>query len=96
MVGSDPANFKSLADDAKMPDSREQSCKRDYAKASRFVGATPLPWDSLNPFSKDTARGSWTPWKLPHLTLRPNPRPFAASKPAGNDCRRTMKFAPAA
>jgi Putative metallopeptidase len=35
MVGSDPAKFKSLADDAKMPDSRQQSCKRDYAKASR-------------------------------------------------------------
>jgi Putative metallopeptidase len=35
MVGSDPAKFKSLADDAKMPESRQQSCKRDYAKALR-------------------------------------------------------------
>jgi hypothetical protein len=35
MVGSDPAKFKSLADDAKMPESRQQSCKRDYAKAVR-------------------------------------------------------------
>jgi Putative metallopeptidase len=35
MVGSDPAKFKSLADDAKMPELRQQSCKRDYAKASR-------------------------------------------------------------
>jgi Putative metallopeptidase len=35
MVGSDPAKFKSLADDAKMPESRQQSCKQDYAKASR-------------------------------------------------------------
>jgi len=35
MVGSDPAKFKSLADDAKMPESRQQSCKRDYAKAMR-------------------------------------------------------------
>ncbi len=35
MVGSDPVKFKSLADDAKMPESRQQSCKRDYAKASR-------------------------------------------------------------
>jgi len=33
MVGSDPAKFKSLADEAKMPESRQQSCKRDYAKA---------------------------------------------------------------
>ena len=29
MVGSDPARFKELADDAKMPASRQQSCKRD-------------------------------------------------------------------
>jgi Putative metallopeptidase len=35
MVGSDPAKFKALADDAKMPESRQESCKRDYAKASR-------------------------------------------------------------
>src|SRR5258708_1028837 len=35
MVGSDPAKFKALADDAKMPESRQQSCKRDYAKAVR-------------------------------------------------------------
>jgi hypothetical protein len=35
MVGSDPAKFKSLADDAKMPESRQQSCKRDYTKASQ-------------------------------------------------------------
>jgi Putative metallopeptidase len=35
MVGSDPAKFKKLADDAKMPESRQQSCKGNYAKASR-------------------------------------------------------------
>jgi len=35
LVGSDPVTFKSLADDAKMPESRQQSCKRDYAKAMR-------------------------------------------------------------
>jgi hypothetical protein len=35
MVGSDPAKFKNLADEAKMPESRQQSCKQDYAKASR-------------------------------------------------------------
>jgi hypothetical protein len=35
MVGSDPAKFRSLADDAKMPESRQQSCRRDYAKALR-------------------------------------------------------------
>jgi hypothetical protein len=35
MVGSDPAKFKALADDAKMPESRQESCKRDYAKALR-------------------------------------------------------------
>lgn len=35
MVGSDSAKFKKLADDAKMPESRQQSCKRDYSKASQ-------------------------------------------------------------
>ena len=35
MVGSDPLKFKHLADDAKMPESRQQSCKRDYQKALR-------------------------------------------------------------
>jgi Putative metallopeptidase len=35
MVGADPVKFKRLADDAKMPESRQESCKRDYAKASR-------------------------------------------------------------
>jgi Putative metallopeptidase len=35
MVGSDPVKFKGLADEAKIPESRQQSCKRDYAKASR-------------------------------------------------------------
>lgn len=33
MVGSDPVKFKGLADEAKMPEPRQQSCKRDYAKA---------------------------------------------------------------
>jgi hypothetical protein len=34
MVGSDPEKFKSLADQAKMPEERQKSCKRDYEKAS--------------------------------------------------------------
>jgi Putative metallopeptidase len=33
MVGSDPVKFKSLADEMKMPESRQKTCKRDYAKA---------------------------------------------------------------
>ena len=35
MVGSDPVKFKKLADDAKMPEPRQQSCKGNYAKTSR-------------------------------------------------------------
>src|SRR5262249_8236611 len=34
MVGSDPAKFMSLADETKMPQSRQESCRKDYAKAS--------------------------------------------------------------
>jgi Putative metallopeptidase len=44
MVGSDPAKFKNVADNAKMPASRQQTCKRDYAKALRS-------WDmALKPY----------------------------------------------
>ena len=47
MVGSDPAKFKKLADDAKMPEPRQQSCKRDYTKASRS-------WDMvLTPYRRN-------------------------------------------
>jgi Putative metallopeptidase len=35
MVGSDPVKFKNLADQAKMPEARQQTCKRDYTKASQ-------------------------------------------------------------
>src|SRR6516162_11251668 len=34
MVGSDPAKFMSLADETKMPQSRQESCREDYPKAS--------------------------------------------------------------
>jgi Putative metallopeptidase len=34
MVGSDPEKFKDLANDTKLPESRQESCKRDYAKGS--------------------------------------------------------------
>src|SRR5262249_36449472 len=34
MVGFDPAKFKQFADESQMPQSRQESCKKDYAKAS--------------------------------------------------------------
>jgi Putative metallopeptidase len=41
MVGSDPAKFKSLADESKMPEARQQRCnEEDYPKASRS-------WDTV-------------------------------------------------
>jgi hypothetical protein len=47
VVGSDPAKFKDLADQAKMPVPRQQSCKRDFIKASRS-------WDIvLAPYRRD-------------------------------------------
>jgi hypothetical protein len=39
MVGSDPEKFKSLADQAKMPEERQKTCKRDFRKASEAWGA---------------------------------------------------------
>jgi Putative metallopeptidase len=35
MVGSDPVKFKDLADETKMPASRQETCKEDYVKATR-------------------------------------------------------------
>ncbi len=43
MVGSDPEKFKSLADQAKMPADRQQTCKRDYRKASAAWDAVITP-----------------------------------------------------
>ena len=40
MVGSDPGKFKDLATETKMPESRQESCKQDYANASRS-------WDTV-------------------------------------------------
>jgi hypothetical protein len=34
MVGSDPEKFKDLANETKMPESRQKTCRRDFAKAS--------------------------------------------------------------
>jgi hypothetical protein len=44
MVGSGPVKFKHLADDAKMPESRQQSCKRDYEKALQGWNVVLAPW----------------------------------------------------
>jgi hypothetical protein len=40
MVGSDPAKFKSLADEAQMPPERQETCRKDYGKISRS-------WDAV-------------------------------------------------
>jgi hypothetical protein len=40
MVGSDPSKFKSLADEAQMPPERQETCRKDYGKISRF-------WDAV-------------------------------------------------
>jgi Putative metallopeptidase len=44
MVGSDPVKFKGLADDSKMPESRQRTCKRDYAKAASAWAAVLAPY----------------------------------------------------
>jgi Putative metallopeptidase len=40
MVGSDPVKVKDLATETKMPESRQESCRRDFAKAS-------AAWDTV-------------------------------------------------
>jgi hypothetical protein len=44
MVGADPVKYKRLADDAKMPEARQQSCKRDYVKAVNSWDAVLAPY----------------------------------------------------
>jgi hypothetical protein len=43
MVGSDPEKFKSLAEEAKMPEERQNTCKRDYRKATEAWNAVLAP-----------------------------------------------------
>jgi len=43
MVGSDPAKFKSLADEFQMPSERQQTCRRDYGKIARSWDAVLAP-----------------------------------------------------
>jgi hypothetical protein len=43
MVGADAATFKSLADETNLPGSRQESCKEDYAQASRSWGTVLEP-----------------------------------------------------
>ena len=44
MVGSDPDKFKSLADQMKMPESRQLTCKRDFTKTQQGWEAVLKPW----------------------------------------------------
>ena len=44
MVGSDPDKFRGLADKMKMPESRQKTCKRDFAKASQGWNSVLQPW----------------------------------------------------
>ena len=43
MVGSDPEKFKDLADETKMPESRQKTCRRDYTKASSAWDTVLMP-----------------------------------------------------
>jgi hypothetical protein len=53
MVGSDPNKFKSVADEMKLPESRQKTCKRDFAKTSAAWGAVLMPWH-LEPGQPET------------------------------------------
>ncbi len=44
MVGSDPDKFKGLADQMKMPEERQRTCKRDFAKTSEGWQTVLKPW----------------------------------------------------
>jgi hypothetical protein len=44
MVSSDPHKFNGLADKIKLPESRQATCKRDFAKASSGRETVLKPW----------------------------------------------------
>jgi hypothetical protein len=44
MVGSDPDKFKGLADQMRMPETRQRTCKRDFAKTSEAWQTVLKPW----------------------------------------------------
>jgi hypothetical protein len=44
MVGSDPNKFKGLADEMKLPESRQATCKRDFTKALSGWETVLKPW----------------------------------------------------
>jgi Putative metallopeptidase len=44
MVGSDPDKFKGLADQMKMPEERQRTCKRDFVKTSEGWQTVLKPW----------------------------------------------------
>jgi hypothetical protein len=44
MVGSDPDKFSGLADQMKMPETRQRTCKRDFAKTSEGWQTVLKPW----------------------------------------------------
>jgi hypothetical protein len=44
MVGSDPDKFKGLADQMKMPETRQRTCKRDFGKTSEGWQTVLKPW----------------------------------------------------
>jgi Putative metallopeptidase len=44
MVGSNPDKFKGLADQMKMPETRQRTCKRDFAKTSEGWQMVLKPW----------------------------------------------------
>jgi Putative metallopeptidase len=44
MVGSDPDKFRGLADQMKMPETRQRTCKRDFAKTSEGWQTVLKPW----------------------------------------------------
>jgi Putative metallopeptidase len=44
MVGSDPDKFEGLADEMNMPETRQRTCKRDFANAAEGWNAVLQPW----------------------------------------------------
>ena len=44
MVGSDPDKFKGLADQMKMPETRQRTCRRDFAMTSQGWQTVLKPW----------------------------------------------------
>jgi hypothetical protein len=78
MVGSDPAKFKSLADETNMPEARQERCKEEDYPKRRGLGILFSPLIAAQPINRRPR--STSSMAAPRGILKYSPGPFGRSK----------------